>query len=392
MRRRGLLAFGTFSCLVSVCYAQTAAPRTLSPATTPTGSAAATDALTQQFNSINFDRALSGTPAFDALGLSPESVSSPTTPREFASDLLNGVDQNDVLQHGLAIETAPFRLFGWRTTLQHYRDDDLNGMVSRWLYDFSVSAATSKATDKSDAVQLALGFKEVLFESADHDPYRNPDLDKAFAAAAAKVELPDDLDNPNKPLPAIPESASKIWSDAVADFNKNKWQGTIWTAAIAPTWNSQSGKVSQLSGSGFTAWSTAAWGTKNFLRIDPTDPVNLQFIGEVRYRDGEHVTDPDDKTRVATQNSLLAAARIRIGTVTFNGFAEGGYVRVWHGLNGDGDGWRGAAGVEKKLTTNIWLVISAGEQFGEATAKTNNLFAISSLRFGTADKAQFAPQ
>jgi len=64
----------------------------------------------------------------------------------------------------------------------------------------------------------------------------------------------------------------------------------------------------------------------------------------------------------------------------------------WHGLNGDGDGWRGALGVEKKITTNIWLVLSAGEQFGEAGAKTNNLFAVSSLRFGTADNAQFAPQ
>jgi hypothetical protein len=84
--------------------------------------------------------------------------------------------------------------------------------------------------------------------------------------------------------------------------------------------------------------------------------------------------------------------RLRLGTPSFNGFAEGAYVRVWHGLNGDGDAWRGALGVEKKIMTNIWLVLSAGEQFGEVTAKTNDLFVLSSLRLGTADKAQFAPQ
>jgi len=392
MIARIFVLLGALLCPTLDCFGQIAPATGLSPSASTSSSSSAVDPLAKTFDDINFDRAPSAVPALDALGLSPESVTSPSTPRELVSDLLNGVDQNGVLQHGLAIETAPFRLIGIRTNLRDYKREDLSGAICRWVYNFSVSAATSKATDKSDAVQLALGFKEVLLESADHDPYRNPDLDKAFAAAAAKVELPDDLDNPNKPLPTIPESTSQIWSNAVADFNKNKWQGTIWTAAIAPTWNSQSGKISELSGSGFTAWSTAAWGTKNFLRMNTTDSVNLQFIGEVRYRDGEHVTDPDDKTRVATQNSFLAAARVRIGTVTFNGFAEGGYVRVWHGLNGDGDGWRGAVGVEKKLTTNIWLVISAGEQFGEATAKTNNLFAVSSLRFGTADKAQFAPQ
>jgi hypothetical protein len=80
-----------------------------------------------------------------------------------------------------------------------------------------------------------------------------------------------------------------------------------------------------------------------------------------------------------------------MGTDTFNGFAEGGYVRVWHGLDGNGDGWRGALGLEKKIAPNVWLVLSAGEQFGQAGAKTNNLFAVSSLRFGTSDSAQFAP-
>jgi hypothetical protein len=385
----GILVSIVFAALSS--FGQTVAPSALtSTSTTSTGSSSG-DPLANKFNEINFDHAPSGVPAFDALGLSPESVTSPSTPRELASDLLNGVDKNGALQHGLAVETAPFRLIGIRTNLRDYEREDPSGMICRWVYNFSVSAATSKAVDKSDAVQLALGFKEVLYESPDHDPYRNEELKQAFAKSASQIPLSDDLDNPGTPLPAIPASASKVFSDAVNDFYKNKWQGSIWTAAIAPTWNSDSGKLSDLSGTGFTAWSAFAYGThKNAMTLGDNSPINVQVIGELRYRQGEQVTDPNNKANVASQNSFLAAARIRMGADSFNGFAEGGYARVWHGLNGDGDTWRGAVGVEKKIMTNVWLVISAGQQFGEATAKTNDLFVLSSLRFGTADKAQFA--
>jgi hypothetical protein len=389
---RILIILGAILCPVGVCFGQAAAASGLSSSTTTSASSTTGNSLTDKFNSINFDHAPGAVPAFDALGLSPESVTSPTTPRELASDLLNGVDQNGVLQHGLAIETAPFRLVGIRTNLRNYESPDLNGAICRWVYNFSVSAATSKATDKSDAVQLAFGFKEVLWESESHDPYRNPDLRKAFAEAARQVPLPDDLDNPATPLTPVPETASNVFKNAVTDFYNNKWQGGIWTAAIAPTWNSNSGKLSDLSGTGFTTWTTFAYGTtKNALMVGDS-AANVQMIGEIRYRDAEQVTDPNNKAHVATQNTFLAAGRVRMGTDSFNGFAEGGYVRVWHGLNGDGDGWRGALGVEKKLSKNIWLVLSAGEQFGEAGAKTNNLFAVSSLRFGTADKAQFSPE
>ena len=116
----------------------------------------------------------------------------------------------------------------------------------------------------------------------------------------------------------------------------------------------------------------------------------MQFIAELRYRNGEVVTDPDDKMRTAIQNSFLAAGRVRLGSDNFNGFAEGAYVRVWDGLNGNDDGWRGALGLEKKIAQNVWLVVSAGQQFGGGSVEGDELFVLSSLRFGTADKAQFA--
>jgi hypothetical protein len=352
-----------------------------SPSASPSSNPASpTDLLLEKVN-LDYDRAPNAVPAFEALGLTPETVTTPSTPRELVAELLNGVDRNGVLQHGIALETAPFRLLWVGTSLADYSGSPL----MRCLYHFSISVATSKAAEESDAVQLALGFKDVLWESADHDPYRNPDLIEAFNNLVRGSFKPG-----FGQTPTISPDAKKAWKSAVDDFYENKWRGGIWTAAIAPTWNSESGKLGDLSGTGFTTWTTFAYGLpkSRSFRIG-SNPMDVQFIAELRYRNGEQVTDPNDKTRAATQDSFLAAGRVRLGSDTFNGFAEGGYVRVWHGLNGDDDGWRGAVGLEKKIAKNVWLVLSAGQQFGGGTVEGNELFVLSSLRFGTADKAQF---
>jgi hypothetical protein len=358
------------------------AAATPAPSASPT---ATPDALDPIVNAVNFDRAISVVPAFAALDLAPETVTHPTTPRDLAAALLNGVDKTGAVQHGIALETAPFRMLPIRTDIDAYRDSGL----TRFLYNFSFSAATSKASDKSDALQMALGFSAILYESANHDPARDPKLKTRFAEISAAHPPPDV--GPDDPLPPEDEGMKKDFQKLAEEFQKRSWAGTIWSAAIAPTWQSDSGKTSDLSSSGFTAWSAFSYGVIDPLKTNAKDPINLQFIAEVRYRQGEHLIDPDDNTRTADQDSFIAAGRLRFGTATFNGFAEGAYIRVWHGLGGDGNGWRGAVGVEKQIATNVWLVVSAGQQFGETGAETNELFAVSSLRFGTADKAQFAP-
>src|SRR5205814_2194514 len=110
----------------------------------------------------------------------------------------------------------------------------------------------------------------------------------------------------------------------------------------APTWNSDSGKISELSGIGLSAWTTFAYGLEKPI---VGDSIRLQLLAHLQYREGEHVVDPDNSTITADQNTFIAAGRARIGMTDFNGFVEGGYVRVTNGLNGDDDAWRAAVGV-----------------------------------------------
>jgi hypothetical protein len=336
-------------------------------------------------DTINLDRPISAVPAFTALDLSPETVSQPSTPRELGAALLNGVDHHGVLQTGVAIETAPFRVFHMMPTdIRSYQAEGGAGYWNRFLYNFSFSVATSKASEKSDAVQLALGFSALLYRDKESDPRTSEGQKKIF-------------DYVNEHFPVLPSGggipkesaeAKKILQDAADEFRKEQWKGTTWAAAIAPTWTSESGKAADLAGTGFSAWTTIAYGWNDTLL---GDAIRDQILGQVRYRKDEFVVDPNDKTHSAKQDSFIAAARLRLGSVDFNVFGEAGYFYQWHGLNGNGGGCRAAGGIEKHLTSNMWLVLSVGEQFGSSTTKTDELYAIGSIRIGTADTAQFSP-
>ena len=349
---------------------------------TNSSSTSSSPAIDAAVSKLNLDLPISAVPAFVALDLSPDTVSTPTNPRDFAAALLNGVDRSGVLQTGIAIETTPFRWIpGLRTDIKAYSENYWN----RLLYNFSFSLATDKASDSdSKAVKLALGLSTIVYQSADSDPRRNATLEKAFHDA-----------NTEHPVAGIPygqpvadenEMAKKTLQAAVDEFRKESWKGITWNAAIAPTWSSESGKISDLGNPGFTAWTTLAYGPS--AKILP-DPWHCQFVGQLSYRENEHVVDSANSMHTADQNTFIAAGRLRLGTTDFNGFAEGAYVQIWNGLNGDESGWRGALGVERKISDNVWLVLSAGQQFGATTTDSNELFALGSIRIGTSQNAEF---
>lgn len=362
-------------------------PPASTAAATPESDAAAVVTATRaglekEIGGLNLDRPIAAVPAFTALDLSPESVANPSTPRDFAAALLNGVDRKGILQTGLAVETAPFRMIpGWKQDFPSYNDAGWKGFWTRLLYNFSLSVATAKAsTDDEKAVNVAIGAQAVLWQDAESDPRRNEAAEAAFLSIFSPR-----TSAPGTAVPDQDEDAHAKWLAAVQAFHEERWAGTVWTASIAPTWHSETGKAGDLSASGFTAWSTFAYAPKN--PIFKTD-VRAQFLAHLRYREDEHVSDPDDANRTAKQDTLLAAARVRLGSKNFNAFAEGAYLRISNGLDGDESAYRGAIGFERRVSENMWLVVSGGEQFGEGSSE-NEFFALGSFRVGSAENASF---
>ena len=357
----------------------TAADAASAPGKTPlTGGNPAASGL---LNGLNLDRPIGEVPAFTALGLSPDTVSHPSSPRDFAAGVLNGTDRHGVLQTGVAMETAPFRWHGWPgADLSNYK----TSWFKRFLYNSSLSIATAKASEKDRAVQLAIGYSAILFQDQESDPITSSALTKAFRKANEdNVIVGGGFDDAPTPSSA---NVNKALVAALKDFHDNSWTGSVWKASIAPTWTSADGTYGGLGSTGFSAWTTFAHGySAEFLGAK----TKVQLSAQVSYRQGELVTDPNDEKHTAKQDSLIAAGRLRVGSVDFNGFAEGGYVRLWHGLAGNVDGWRAAAGLEKRIGANTWFVLSAGQEFGTQANGGDESFAVGSIRFALDDTPRF---
>ena len=103
-------------------------------------------------------------PAFAILGVSPETVIRPTTPKALASSLINGLDPAGNLQTGFAIEFAPFLLSARSTTLLDYRGDPVNRIASRSLLSF---AAVRGSSDDDQALRVAVGLRTTLLDRGD---------------------------------------------------------------------------------------------------------------------------------------------------------------------------------------------------------------------------------
>ncbi len=105
-------------------------------------------------------------PAFAVLGVTPETVIRPKTPRELAFGLLNGSAGSGSLAAGVAVDTTPVLL--WTdVTAEDYNDD----VVLRNLTRTEFSAATSTIGGGDDSgVAAALSFRWVPWDRG--DPYR----------------------------------------------------------------------------------------------------------------------------------------------------------------------------------------------------------------------------
>lgn len=114
------------------------------------------------------DLAVPESPAFTVLGVTPENVVRPTSPRQLALSLLNGVDRDGNFQSGIAVDTAPYLLVaGQHLTLQDYRDSK-NYWSKRLPARTQVSLATAKGSTTDDkSSRVALGIRVTPWDAGD---------------------------------------------------------------------------------------------------------------------------------------------------------------------------------------------------------------------------------
>jgi len=155
------------------------------------------------------DLAVPESPAFTVLGLTPQTVARPTSPRAFASSLLNGVDENGNFQSGVALDTAPYLVFaGPSLTLRKYNESYQTRFLARTQFSFGT---TKGASDDDKSVRLALGFRMTLWDAG--DPHSDEDLLTCFADRL-KLPAPPTINPQHRPRESRTELRTIRWDMA----------------------------------------------------------------------------------------------------------------------------------------------------------------------------------
>lgn len=345
----------------------------------------------QTIKRANVDLAVPESPAFTVLGLTPQTVVRPASPREFATSLLNGFDKDGNFQSGIALDTVPFLLFaGNNLTINEYRrpGNYLTRLLARTQLSF---AAVKGATDDDPSVRMSLGLQATLYDKG--DPRLDRELDNCFAAAILPTFLAFPPINPTSPQAVRDAEVGRrtqilqgLAEPCREASRKRNWNRSSWIVAAAPSWISTTGASKDFRWNGGGFWTSFAYGFEGVHALQDTS----QLILHARYRNKESVADPENEGSFFEQNSAAFGARMRIGNPDFNGNFEGVYnSNRPRGQNRD-NSYSLSFAAERKLSDNLFLVFSLGKEGGHRNEDQNKAAVIrSSFQWGFSRKSSF---
>jgi len=351
----------------------------------------------------NVDMSVPESPAFTVLGVTPETVIRPTSPRAFATSLLNGVDQNGNFQSGLAMDFVPYLLIaGDDLTLRKYQTKPVVRLLSRTQFSF---ATTKGATTEDKSMRLALGLHLTLWDRGD------PRTDETLMSCLSAFRLPPpptmlECELPDNPTPddqaafrRCQESAeatrqergrqvqeAREFNDSVStrcrdESRQRNWNASSWIIGAAPSWISPDGQTKNMRWNGGGFWTSVAYGFEGVPGLESRS----QLILHGRYRNRELVPDPNTAGAFLSQDSYFFGARFRTGSPTFNGSFEYTFLRSrFAGLRFD-NASRFSLLFERRIAGDTWFNLSLGGESGRQDGR-NNGFVLTSFKWAFSDR------
>jgi hypothetical protein len=323
---------------------------------------------------VNLDLAVPDSPAFAILGLSPETVVRPSTPRDLATTLLNGVDRRGNLQSGLAVDFAPLFLFGGNgLTYNDYKTRKSTQIWGRTQLSF----ATAKGVGEGDkSLRASAGIRSTLWDKGD------PRLD------AGLVRCLDAIPPPPAPVIAlITQAARDQWEaeqtaqiqpkvqECQAASKKRRWNASSFAIGVAPSFQSQTGESGDLDYAGSALWGSLALGLS-------TSATNFgQFIVQGRYRNKELVPNKNVKGTFFEQDSTGLGLRLMLGEADRAVVVESEFVRLSPKGGDNSTSFTLSGGGQMKLATGVWLSVAVGGSLKGSTDEEKGAFVLSSFKW-----------
>ena len=347
------------------------------------------EVLNSSVKQTDLDLAVPESPAFAVLGLSPQNVIRPTSPRQLATELLNGIDQNGNFQSGIAIDFAPHLLIlGDKLTIREYRDvykDNKkvkNNYITRLFSRTQLSVATAKGVNDDDkSIRLATGLRVTLFDLG--DPRLDTLLTDCFENALTFPEPKQGETNEDyrKRFNTWAETSAKPkLQECRNDARKRNWNQSSWAIGVVPTWISTSGDTSDLEWDGVGVWSSLAYG----FEVVPTLEDTSQFIIYAQYRTDEEVPLEGMSGKFLTQNSVFIGGRLLVSPLSNKLFIaefKGGYIYQDPDDRKAENSYVFSIAGNVRIIDNVWLEISVGGRSKDSNGD-GQAFVLSSLKWG----------
>ena len=355
----------------------------------------------------SIDLSVPKSPAFTALGLTPESVVRPTSPRAFAAALLSGADPNGNIQTGVAVEIAPYLLYaGNNVTLRQYRENYGIRFASRTQFSFAIAKG---ANDEDEATRIALGLVVTPFDRG--DSRNDQKLLDCFEERIGKVhkdavkvqhkiaplvasnspEWPTKLE---KEISQLEQQAKSEADTCRKEARKRNWNASAWSVGIAPTWTAAKGNVGDLDWSGVGIWTSVSYGFEEISNLED----NAQILLHARYRSDELAPDPMESGTFFEQDTLTIAGQIRVAGFSFrkttggpdlNFLFETAYVNENRKGRPDEELLRYTLGFDYRIMDDLYLDFSIGTEDGRDDGGDNSFgisFGMATLKWGFSDK------
>jgi hypothetical protein len=333
-------------------------------------------------SNANIDLSVPESPAFTVLGLTPQTVVRPASPRDLATTLLNGVDDRGNFQSGLALDTSPYLLFAGRLlTINKYRSSPM----VRFLSNTQLSFATTKgASDDDKAMRMALGAHLTIFDKG--DPRLDRQIDECY-----ERDIPNFENQPVSPtLPPEAREAIRVSRrDAIRaaaascqeKARARNWNNTSWIIAAAPSWLSKTGETGDFQYNGAGVWTSFAYGFEGIPGMEDTS----QLILHARYRNKELVPATNAQGQFFLEDSVYLGGRFRVGKPDFIGNFEAVYLRNKPEHQRYDAAYRISVGAERKVANNLWFTVSFGGNGGRSDGH-NKGFVLTSFKWALSPK------
>jgi hypothetical protein len=242
------------------------------------------------------------------LGVSPQTVTSPSTPAALGADLQNGFDSQGNPQSGLAIDTVPFLLVsGADFSIEQYRTDANKNWWQYWLANTDVSLGTAKGASTADqSLKAAIGFQTTIFNYG--DPRLDQQLQDCFDQEQSfqGVPPPGRQTGPSSDIPVPPQALSD-WNDCKNASLDRNWNKPAWTVGAGWSASSPDGSTSKFRSAAWGVFSSLGYGFQGL-------PIrNSYAILQAQYLNDEQVANKNKAGTFIAENAPNLSAEYIYG-------------------------------------------------------------------------------